>query len=225
MRATFRMVLNLFLAFSSIGACLAADPPEPASSAVGHAHMDTSCSRAASLKFDEGIALLHNFWYPRALSTFDQVIQKADEPGQRQLAKEVLTIEAKEAQAVAARASGDPSKAVAMMDAAAAIEDSIYALSQPPYPPIPVHEMYGTMLLEMNRPAQALEQFAKSLSRTPGRPKAIFGLARAAQTLGDYPTAAKQYESFLRLWKSADPDRPEVVSAKQFLASNPDQSR
>jgi tetratricopeptide (TPR) repeat protein len=160
-----------------------------------------------------------------AQAAADRLAALADEPGQWQLAKEVLNIEAKEAQAVAALASGDPTKALAMMDAAAAIEDSIYALSQPPYPPIPVHEIYGTMLLEMNRPAQAREQFAKTLSRTPGRPKAIFGLARAAQTLGDFPTAAKQYETFLRLWKSADPDRAEVISAKQFLALNPVPSR
>jgi hypothetical protein len=160
-----------------------------------------------------------------AQAAADKLTALADEPGQRQLAKEVLNIEAKEAQAVASLASGDPSKAVAMMDGAVAIEDSIYALSQPPYPPIPVHELYGTMLLEMNRPAQAQAQFATTLTRTPGRPKAIFGLARAAQTMGDQRTAAKQYESFLQLWKNADPDRPEVVSAKQFLASNPVPSR
>ena len=157
------------------------------------------------------------------IATLDPVA--GDEPGQRQLANEVLNIQAREAQAVAAFGSGDRSKALAMLDAAAAIEDSIYALSQPPYPPIPVHELYGTMLLEMNQPDHAREQFAKTLLRTPGRPKAIFGLARAAQSVGDYRTAAKQYESFLQLWKSADPDRPEVVSAKQFLASNPNQFR
>src|SRR6516162_7685999 len=75
MRATLGVVLNLVLVFASIGMCLAVDVPAPASSAVGHAHMDTSCSPAMSLQFDEGIALLHNFWYPRALSTFNQVIQ------------------------------------------------------------------------------------------------------------------------------------------------------
>ena len=160
-----------------------------------------------------------------AQAAADRLTALAGEPGQRQLAKEVLNIEAREAQAVAALASGDRSKALAMMDAAAAIEDSIYALSQPPYPPIPVHELYGTMLLGMNQPAQAQAQFAKTLSRTPGRPKAILGLARAAQILGDYRTAAKQYENFLQLWKSADADRPEVVSAKQFLTSNPIQLR
>jgi tetratricopeptide (TPR) repeat protein len=139
-----------------------------------------------------------------AQAAADRLTALADEPGQRQLAKEVLNIQAREAQAVAVLASGDPSKALAIMDAAAAIEDSIYALSQPPYPPIPVHEPYGTILLEMKRPAQAREQFAKTLTRTPGRPKAIFDLARAALTLGDRRTAAKQYESFLQLWKRAD---------------------
>src|SRR5215469_2100365 len=75
MHATLRMMLSLLLVFASIGVCLAVDAPQPASSAVGHVHMDTSCGPAMSVKFDEGIALLHNFWYPRALSTFDQVIQ------------------------------------------------------------------------------------------------------------------------------------------------------
>src|SRR5215831_2975503 len=37
--------------------------------------MDISCSPAISRNFDIALALLHNFWYPRALSTFDQVIQ------------------------------------------------------------------------------------------------------------------------------------------------------
>jgi len=173
----------------------------------------------------EAMASAQRHDYSAAQSAADRLTALADEPGQRQLAKEVLNIQAREARAVAAIASGEPSKALAMMEAAAAIEDSIYALSQPPYPPIPVHELYGTMLLEMNQPGQARVQFAETLKRTPGRPKAIFGLARAAQTLGDYQTAAKQYENFLQLWKSADPDRPEVVSAKQFLASHPVQFR
>jgi hypothetical protein len=42
---------------------------------MGHAHMDISCSPAVSSDFDTGLALLHNFWYSRALSTFDQIIE------------------------------------------------------------------------------------------------------------------------------------------------------
>jgi hypothetical protein len=55
------------------------------------------------------------------------------------------------------------------------------------------------------------------LQRTPNRPKAIFGLARAEQTLGDNATARERYQKFLSLWKDADADRPEVATAKEFL--------
>jgi hypothetical protein len=37
--------------------------------------MNISCLPAVSSQFDIALALLHNFWYPRALSTFDQIIQ------------------------------------------------------------------------------------------------------------------------------------------------------
>ena len=75
------------------------------------------------------------------------------------------------------------------------------------------------MLLEMNRPAQAREQFADSLKRTPGRPRAIFGLGRSAQLLGDNQTAAAKCTDFLQVWKNADQNLPEIPAAKRFLAS------
>jgi hypothetical protein len=156
---------------------------------------------------------------PAARAAADRIVLLSNKVGQRPLAEKVLTIQAKEAEAEAALASGDTQKAIANMNDAVRIEDSIYALSQPPYPPIPVHELYGTMLLEMNRPAQAQKQFDDSLKRTPGRPKAIYGLARSAQALGDNRTAAKEYEEFLVAWRNADPTRPEIGLAKQFVTS------
>src|SRR5215472_11222264 len=75
------------------------------------------------------------------------------------------------------------------------------------------------MLLEMNRPAQAREQFADSLKRTPGRPRAIFGLARSAQLLGDNQMAAAKCTDFLQVWKNADQNLPEIAAAKKFQAS------
>ena len=154
-----------------------------------------------------------------AQAAADRIEVLSNEPGQRPLAQKVLTIQAKEAQAAAARAAGDTAKAVAMLNQAVAIEDSIYALSQPPYPPIPAHELYGTMLLEMNQPSLARKQFAETLKRTPGRPMAIYGLARSAEGQGDNQTAARQYADFLRAWRDADPDMSEVSRAKRFLAT------
>jgi hypothetical protein len=40
---------------------------------LGRAHMEISCSPAAAAKFDRALALLHNFWYRRALEGFQRV--------------------------------------------------------------------------------------------------------------------------------------------------------
>jgi tetratricopeptide (TPR) repeat protein len=47
------------------------------SEGVGKAHMETSCSSTVQASFDRALALLHNFWYARALKQFQQ-IQKSD---------------------------------------------------------------------------------------------------------------------------------------------------
>ncbi len=40
---------------------------------LGRAHMDTSCSPIVAAEFDRALALLHDFWYTRALNGFHQV--------------------------------------------------------------------------------------------------------------------------------------------------------
>ena len=152
-----------------------------------------------------------------AKAAANQIVALSNEPGQHPFVKQIITMQAKEAEAIAARASGDIEGAIAMMNEAIAVEDSIYALSQPPYPIIPVHELYGTMLLEVKRPAEAMKHFTETLKRTPGRPKAIYGIARAAESLGDRQTAMKRYTEFLELWKQADKDRPEIAKARAFI--------
>jgi len=152
-----------------------------------------------------------------AKAAANQIVALSNEPGQHPFVKQIITMQAKEAEAIAARASGDIEGAMAMMNEAVAVEDSIYALSQPPYPIIPVHELYGTMLLEVKRPAEAMKHFTETLKRTPGRPKAIYGIARAAESLGDRQTAMKRYTEFLELWKQADKDRPEIAKARAFV--------
>ena len=149
-----------------------------------------------------------------AKAAADRIVALSNEPDQHPFAKQIITLQAKEAEAVAAQTAGDTERAIAMMDEAIAIEDSIYALSQPPYPPIPAHELYGTMLMEIKRPADAMKHFVETLKRTPARPKAIDGIAHAAEALGDKQTAMKHYAEFLELWKHADQDRPEIANAR-----------
>jgi tetratricopeptide (TPR) repeat protein len=147
----------------------------------------------------------------------DQLERLAGESGQHPLAQTIITLQAKEARGLAAHAAGDQSGVVELMNAAIAIEDGIDALSQPPYPIVPAHELYGTILMEMNRPAEASKHFLETLKRTPGRPMAIYGLGRAAEALGDSQTARARYTEFLDVWKDADEDRPELAVAQRYL--------
>jgi len=153
-----------------------------------------------------------------AKAAANRIVALSNEPSQHPFAKQIITMQAKEAEAIAAQAAGDLEGAIAKMNEAIAIEDSIYALSQPPYPIIPAHELFGAMLLRMKRPADAMKHFTETLKRTPGRPKAIYGIALAAETLGDKQTAIKRYTEFLELWKHADKDRPEITTARRFLS-------
>ena len=146
-----------------------------------------------------------------------KLVSLSQEPGQHPFAKLIISLQAREAEAFAAEAAGDPETAIGRLKEAVAIEDSIDDLSQPPYPVIPANELCGNLLLELNRPAEAATYFQKALSRTPNRPKLIFGLARAAEIQGDGETAKKRYEEFLAIWKTADSDRPELANAKEFL--------
>jgi tetratricopeptide (TPR) repeat protein len=141
----------------------------------------------------------------------------SQEPGQHPFARTIIGLQAREAEAFAAEAASDADSALAKLKEAVAIEDSIDDLSQPPYPVIPANELCGSLLLELNRPREAAIYFRKALNRTPNRPKAVFGLARAAQLLGDNETAQKRYEEFLAIWRTADPDRPELAKAREFL--------
>jgi tetratricopeptide (TPR) repeat protein len=164
-------------------------------------------AKAAAVRKDPGAA--------REAAT--KLVSLSQDPGQHPFAKLIISLEAKEAEAFAAEAAGDTGEAVAKLKDAVAIEDSIDDLSQPPYPVIPANELCGNLLLELNRPGEASTYFQKALLRTPNRPKAIFGLARAAQAVGDSETAGKRYEEFLAIWKAADPDRPELAMARLFL--------
>jgi len=152
-----------------------------------------------------------------AKSAAAKVASLSQEPGQHPFAKLIITLQAKEAEAFAAQVSGDSNSALTNLKEAVAIEDSIDDLSQPPYPAIPAAELCGYLLLELKQPSEAASYFQKTLKRTPNRPKAILGLARAARASGDTETAATHYKEFLSVWKNADSDRPELAEASQFL--------
>ncbi|MEA2783990.1 MAG: hypothetical protein QOF71_94 [Candidatus Eremiobacteraeota bacterium] len=54
---------------------LGASPPAAPEHGIGNVHMEISCGPDANARFDRGLALVHSFWYDRALSEFDATIK------------------------------------------------------------------------------------------------------------------------------------------------------
>jgi tetratricopeptide (TPR) repeat protein len=146
-----------------------------------------------------------------------EMLRLAGTAGQHPFVQQILTIQAREAAALAAHAAGDAAGAMKEMEAAVVLEDAIDSLSQPPYPITPAHELYGSLLLAMGKPAEARKHFEETLRRTPGRPKAIAGIAKAAEAMGDMTAARAHYTRLAEMWKNADADRPELQAARRFL--------
>jgi tetratricopeptide (TPR) repeat protein len=116
--------------------------------------------------------------------------------------------------------NGDHSQAIHMLDQATSLEESLPPPSGPPDLIKPTHELYGEILLGIDRPKDAQQQFERSLFWHPNRTRSLLGLARAAAQLGDLHAARQAYATFLNIWNHADPDLPELLEAKQFLQQN-----
>jgi tetratricopeptide (TPR) repeat protein len=119
----------------------------------------------------------------------------------------------------AALAKGDKEQALALMKAAADAEDKNEKHIVTPGRLLPARELLGEMLLESDRPADALKEFEASHIREPGRFRGYYGAAIAASRSGD---AAKARQYYSKLVEIADKksSRPELAKAREFLAKN-----
>jgi hypothetical protein len=118
----------------------------------------------------------------------------------------------------AALAEGKKEEAMRQMKSAAELEDSTEKSAVTPGPLAPARELLGEMLLQLNEPAQALEQFEATLKKEPGRFRALYGAAHAAKLAGSRDTSQKYFREMLKVCVRADePGRSEVAEAKRAI--------
>ena len=117
-----------------------------------------------------------------------------------------------------AHAKSNQEEALTLMRSAADMEDKSEKSAVTPGRIVPARELLGEMLLEMNRPADALQAFETSEKHDPNRFRGIYGAAKAAMLAGDQAKAKSYYERLVVLAQNADTERPELIEAKAFLA-------
>ncbi|HKE31066.1 MAG TPA: hypothetical protein VKD65_05020, partial [Candidatus Angelobacter sp.] len=114
-----------------------------------------------------------------------------------------------------ALAEGHAEDALREMRAAADLEDGTEKSAVTPGPLLPARELLGEMLIQMNQPGAALEQFEATLKREPNRFRALYGAARAAHLKGDEAASRRYFRDLLMVCERADkPGRKEMAEAR-----------
>jgi len=128
-------------------------------------------------------------------------------------------VQSKIATAWALRAEGKDAEALAALRAAADHEDRTEKHVVTPGPFIPARELLGDLLLELNRPAEALTQYEASIAKEPDRFRGVYGAARAAELAGDREKARRFYGHLIKQVGDGAADRPELRQAKAFVGA------
>ncbi|WP_332764030.1 hypothetical protein [Phenylobacterium sp.] len=130
------------------------------------------------------------------IARLDEIVKALPaKPGEYDWGKQV-EIERRIAAAWLAKAQGRGEAAVGLMRAAADLDDATEKHPVTPGQILPAREQLGELLLELNRPADALAEFEASLTRAPGRYGGLSGAARAADLAKD-PAKAARYRALL----------------------------
>jgi tetratricopeptide (TPR) repeat protein len=119
-----------------------------------------------------------------------------------------------------ARAEGRNDDALKLMRETADREDRTEEHIMMPGRVIPVREMLGELLLDLNQSSMALAAFEQSLKGDPNRFRNVYGAARAAALSGHRETARTFYTRLLAQVGPNAAHRREIEEAKAFVAEH-----
>lgn len=143
----------------------------------------------------------------------------ADRGGSYEDDVDAVTVMLKSLNAAIELDAGNDDRAQELMIEATSIEDSMPLEYGPPTIVKPSHELYGEMLLELQRPAEAIVQFEKALERAPRRTLSLTGLAEAARATGNDRRLAEMCSEIREIYSKADEnvEPPGVCSGKRTM--------
>jgi tetratricopeptide (TPR) repeat protein len=154
-----------------------------------------------------------------ARADLEQLVQRRDALRAAKNAYWATEVEVMRLSAAAwiAFAEGRADEALALMRDAADMEDRNEKHIVTPGRVVPARELLGDMLLELKRPADALEAYEQSQKREPERFRGLYGAARAAEMAGDASRARAYYARLVQMTAKGEP-RPELSQARKYLA-------
>jgi tetratricopeptide (TPR) repeat protein len=134
---------------------------------------------------------------------------KKKEPGEYEGVSEELTI----AKAWLAHAEGKHDEGLRLLRSIADKEEGEAEASQG----IPAHEMIGDMLMEANKPEEALAEYQIALKNDPGRFNSLYGAAHAVELAGKHDKANEYYSQLLKNCEGSKSERSELQHAREAM--------
>ena len=129
-----------------------------------------------------------------------------------------VEIQATAVAAWSALAVGRKEEALRQMESAAELEDETEKSAVTPGPLAPARELLGEMLLQMNEPGKALEQFEATLRKEPRRFRSLYGAAHAAQLSGSGDVSQRYFRELLSVSAHSDKAaRSELQEAQRSI--------
>jgi hypothetical protein len=114
----------------------------------------------------------------------------------------------------------DSDGALTTMHQAIELENGTEKSVVTPGPIAPATELLGEMLLELNRPRDALREFVATLHKEPNRFRSLYGAAKAARLAGDAHSARQYAAALLTACAHADlPGRAELAEARSIAST------
>jgi tetratricopeptide (TPR) repeat protein len=153
----------------------------------------------------------------QAIEALDQLKAVLDAEGDGYWATQV-EVQAQTVRAWLAYSQGDEEGGLAMMQQAAALENSTDKHPITPGELLPANELYGDMLLESGQAESALAAYRSSLERSPNRFNSLFGAAAAAEELEDLDTAVAYLNQLLEMTQDSEADWDRLATARRFMA-------
>jgi len=112
---------------------------------------------------------------------------------------------------------GKNDEALQLMQQAAGMEDKTEKSPVTPGEVIPARELLGDMLLQMNKPGEALEAYEADLRKHPNRFNGLYGAGLAAEKSGQLKKTEYYYQQLTATANSTGSGRPELDMARLFL--------
>jgi tetratricopeptide (TPR) repeat protein len=131
--------------------------------------------------------------------------------------REEVFVQADAVQSWIALAEGESDTALRLARAAADREDAVDKHPVTPGEVVPARELLADLLLELDRPGEALAEYRAVLRSSPNRLNAVLGAGRAASRLGQDALARDYYARVLEQSARGSAERPSLREARAVI--------